>query len=205
MVKYTGPKQFDIKYKDITNIVAQYLYNNCVNVVSSRFNALPECFTTAYVNKRKHTFDTGADYVGYINESIVSDTAITLRATTKDQFISAIKASDYCPTSKYPDEELISTPKFLSYFNNVCKFCVKNVGYVTSPYNSTKYLVYNPNGFDNTTINYSPQTTDDVLALPIFKANSSGQDTSAAVIQLLEKRLNSLLRHKPCRYSYSYY
>ena len=192
-----------VTYNTLSSSIASYIAQNANNV-GANWNNVPDCFKANYAYKTTRfgaTSTNGQPHSSYyqseITERINNSTAVpNYSSTNASHILTEMKKADYVPTSKYPDNENISMPKFISYFDNICKFFVKNVGYVTSVHNvNTTLMVYRTDGyFDNTTLTFNSSIDDLIRALPVNNTDDTG------VIQILRKRLNSLLRHKPCMY-----
>lgn len=182
----------NVTYQTLNNAIASFIVSNCANIAS--FNNIPACFKSGYsLNRQYHRYEYVAKmgvYTSSIYENIDNNTAIPNKTGTTAATIVSLMRSSTVPADKYPDSEKISMPKFIAYFNNVCSFCLKYMGFVSSPHNGNVYLTYrDDNYFYTGAPTYDNKSDDLVYASSVNEA-----------ISMLSNRLNRILRHKSCKY-----
>ena len=157
----------NVTYGTMINSIASTITNSCVNLNTTKYNALPTSIKGGTAVDNVYGKDDYRPHIKIIASNGVSNlTGRNIANDIKDYIVSgtSTKLKDI-----YPDDENITMPKFISFFNNIVSFCVGsmefvngNVGGVSASgatiYGDT-YLSYKSN-IDNT---YKYDIQPDVL------------------------------------------
>ena len=101
----------------------------------------------------------------------------------------------------YTPSENISMPKFISYFNSICQFCAKNIGYTTSQHSTKTYLIYKENGFESNDHTFPPMPDDVIYAASV--TNDSTSSSTGGILYVLRDRINRASRCVPVQYQFT--
>lgn len=188
-------------YDNLNTKVADVLFELCQNTTTAKYNAIPDCFKPNKQIDNPHTFES---YGGNITES-VSETILTNITQSSDDVTKTFlknKIRSYINTSKYPDNETISMPNFIGYYNNICDFCARNVGYITSQHSTNVYLIFEEDAFVEDKHVYPNMVDDKIYAesVALFESGSP----SDGILNVLSKRINDLNNCRFVKYKFTF-
>ena len=197
----------NVTYGTLINSIATTIADSCVNLNNDRYNAMVQSLKGGtFVNNSYGS----RDYIGRITMTSSNAIPNLTNDRNRDTVINDVKnniknyvvsGSSTRLTTIYPDNENISMPKFISFFNNIVSFCYGSMEFVSGSVTDINgsganikgdaYLAYK-SSIDNT---YKYDVAPDAL----IRAKSTNE-----VITVLKTELKRTLRSKSITYTWGF-
>ena len=174
----------NITYRTLVNSVVAYITDNSYNINSTKFNSLPNYFKAGY-SDTVYTGTSGGSDKSHAYIAISGNIVGLVSNTVNTDLVNFLSSAGYSSldTNVTPD-------KFIGFFNNLVSFCSRYLRFATSQFTQTAYLVYGDNGNSQT---YTGEQDDIIYA-------KSMND----ILNVLQVRINLVVRSSPVRYTYTF-